>query len=334
MSDNSTLKKVVLFVTAVLVPCLGTLVSEPSWIVPSSLVAAAIYAVLTAVAPVPLALAVPIIVYGINAVLGGDYVFAAFPLIFLPAGFGLGLCMRKKCSRRVTVATTSVSLVAGGALGFVLATLTVFGKLTAATLADCYSGLYSYVANSFYENMYTSLKSAAYAYELKDFDAAAYTKIYLKSCRPMLIGSAIFACNALAYILTAVSKYLLKHTSIEQFKSLPGINGNWEFVLSKTSAVVFIVCYACITLGGDALALPELSAFYAILFAIIGGVLIMALRTVRNKMHLGGSIGFIVTGIIIFFFFQGSILSIIVTVLAIIGLTATLKKEKTEDKKQ
>ncbi len=334
MSNNAKLKYTAIFAAAVLVPPLVMAYVDPSGILPASLLASVAIAVLLSSAPVILSVLVPVGVYGLGCILSGDFVLAAMPLVFFPAGFCAGICMRKGCTRRFAVSLTSVGLVLGLGAEFVFLTYYLCGGLSTQDFRVCYNSLYLYFVNYIYNSVYNVLNANAENYGLNDVDISVYTIAYIRSFRPMLFGTVILVCNIVSYIFTAASKNLLRFMNIDKYKDLPGIRGDWEFVLSKSSAMVFIISYVCLLLGGDTLTLPQASAFYAVMLAIAGGVFLMAFRAVRNKFSMGGGSNFIIIGILLLLFLQGSLMDIVMVILAVIGLSATFKQGVKEGEKQ
>ncbi len=330
MFNNAKMKYAALFLAAVLLPPFVAVYVDISGLLPIALVSSVILGVLTASAPLPLALAVPVGLYAWGYILFGDFLSPVTPLVFLPAGFIAGLCMRRKCSRRLTVALTSAGFLISLAAEFAIITYSLCGSLSAWALEATYNELYVFFTNAAYNNIYNVLNANAKNYGLAESDVALYTVTYIRSYRPMFFGTVLLICNIVAYIFTAVSKRILKYLDTEKYNSLPGINGNWEFVLSKSSATVFIVCYICLFLGGDTLSLPQASAFYAVMLAIVGGVFLMAFRTLRSKLRISSS-NLVITGVILLLFFSGSILDIVTIILAIIGLSATFKQDRNKE---
>ncbi|MBQ3195233.1 MAG: hypothetical protein IJB65_02090 [Clostridia bacterium] len=329
MLNNAKIKYAALFLAAVLLPPLVATYVDVSGILPAALVSSVVLGVLAASASPALAFAVPVCVYGLGYLLSRDFIASAMPLVFYPAGIFAGVCMRRKCSRRLTVALTSFGLAMGMGIEFVIITYHLCGSLSAEAFGVCYDGLYAYFADYLYDSVYNVLNANSKNYGLAEADVAAYTVAYIKTYRPMLFGTIILACNVAAYIFTAVSKRLLLYLDVNKHDGLPGTNGKWEFVLSKSSAVVFIICYICLFLGGETLTLPQTSAFYAVMLAIVGGVFLMAFRAVRNKFRMGNS-NIIITGIILLLFFNSAIINILTLMLAVIGISATFKQDKKE----
>ena len=330
MFNNAKFKYAALFAAAVLLPPFVAVYVDLSGLLPAALLSSVILGVLTASAPLALAFAVPVGLYAWGYVLFGDFLSPVTPLIFLPAGFLAGMCMRRKCSRRLTVALTSAGFLLSLAAEFAIVTYSICGSLSAKAMNATYNELYVFFTNAAYNSIYNVLNTNAKSYGLAESDVALYTTSYIKSYRPMFFGTVLLICNIVSYLFTAVSKRILKYLDAEKHNGLPGINGSWEFVLSKSSATVFIVCYVCLFLGGETLSLPQASAFYAVMLAIVGGVFLMAFRSLRSKLHISNS-NLIIASVILLFFFSGSILDIVTIILAIIGLSATFKQDKKGD---
>lgn len=331
MLNNAKIKNLGLVLLAAVLPALAFITDTTSAVVPMSLLSAVVLAALVAVAPWWLSAVVPVAVYGLCLLISGDYYLSALPLTVLPAGVCGGVCMRRMCSRGFTVALVSFALVVGALLCFGILTLALYGTISFSAIKECYNTIYSLIVDAVYENVYNVLKVSVEEYGYTESFVATYTAAFLRSYRPMLFGTVIFTCNVVAYALTAISKRILKYADVAKYERLPGINGDWEFVLSKSSAVVFILCYFCLLIGGDSLTLPQASAFYAVMLAIVGGVFVMAFRSIRNRVKLTGGVDLIVIGIVMFLFFQSSIMDIVSMVLAVIGLSATFKSGKKEE---
>lgn len=331
-NKNLVLKNIGLLALAVFLPLVTFFTRTWESLVVTSLLSSAALAVITASLPVWTTAAVPLAVFGLCLLVGGDLYLAMLPLVLLPAGIATGVCIRKKRTRGFTVGISSFGLIVGGFLGFLIITWAGCGTVNVTAMRLCYNELYRYFTEVMFDSVYVSLKNAFDSYGYEEGYLEAYTASFLKSFRPMFFGTVIFTCNAVAYAFTAVSGRLYKMLDVSKFKSLPGIDGKWEFVLTKSSAVVFTVCYVCLFIGGDSLALPETSAFYAVMLAIVGGVYVMAFRSIRSRSKLTGGVDLIVICIVLFIFFQSSLMDIISLMLVVIGISATFKSNKKGDK--
>lgn len=329
---NLILKNIGLPALAVFLPLVTFFTGTWESLIVTSLLSSATLAVITASLPIWITAAVPLAVFGLCYMAGGDLYLAMLPLVLLPAGIATGVCIRKKCTRGLTVGISSFGLIFGGFLAFLIVTWANYGIVNGTSIKACYEATYRYFTEVLFDNVYNSLKTAFESYGYEEGYLETYTASFLKSFRPMFFGTVIFTCNAVAYAFTAVSGRLYKMLDASKFNSLPGIDGKWEFVLTKSSAVVFTVCYICLFLGGDSLALPETSAFYAVMLAIVGGVYVMAFRSIRDRSKITGGVDLIVICIVLFLFFQSSLIDIISLVLVVIGLSATFKSNKKGDK--
>lgn len=333
MTNNAKLRLIPIIIAAVCLPPLALYYSDGASFFLCALVAALGLTALYAVKPSVLWLALPLASYGIGAALGADAIIGAFILATVPLGLTAGYGMYKGYSRAKTVFISVVGLFVGAAFAFVLSVIYMYGALSADAVKDGFNSLYGAVSNGIYENVVLSLESVAASYDLGEMDVHSYASLYVQTLKPIAAGMLLFAGNLIAYVFTAAAKRLVKWVDVNRFDALLGQDEKWLFVLSKSSAGVFLGAYLCLMLGGDTLSVPEQAGFYAVFLAIFGGVIIMGARSVRNYFAQstawnGTSLAVIL--FVLFFIFGSSVLSIAFVVVSASGVVASFKHKKKE----
>lgn len=344
MIKNSKLKYYALLAVAALVPLL-VLVFDIKYLFQSAsslfplglLVSSAILAALFAVKPSPLLLVAPLALYGGMYALSGSFVVSAFSAVALPMAIGVGICMRRKLARGLTVTVATLCMAGGVGMCFVILTAICFGNISVSSFVRCYNSYIVPAAHYFKDligqTMAESMERYAESFGVDSFDATDYALAYVASLKTVVFGWLFLGANIISYAFTALSGRTAAYVDDGYLKALPGVNGRWEFVLAKSSAVVFIVCYACLKIGGDDLTVPQVSAFNAIMYAIIGGVLVMAFRTIKERIRSRGGVEILIMAVVGFVFFGDTFMSFAITALTVVGLYAALRaKKETDDK--
>lgn len=276
-----------------------------------------LYAAAASQKPFALSLVSPLLSFGAAFVLTGEPSAAALSLMYAPAGIAAALCIRRCCKRSKTMFFTSLTFGAEMLAGV----LCFFSREGVGSISDA-SGLVGAFLNSCAE---ASVKNMPDIPGVQGVGREAYRKLLYEYLRLFSFGSVALLCNAVAYFSTALSKrIMLKIRDGRLFAN----NSQWLYVLSKPSAVLFIVCYFCALIGGSTLSLPQRIAFNTPVVALIGGVLVMAARVVKEKLRISGLSGLIIFAVVLFFFGVRSLL----VLLSVIGLITALRYKPTEDR--
>ncbi len=268
----------------------------------------------------PWQLSVPVVSYGIAFMLCGDPILALLSVVYIPVAVVIAICLRKKASRSTTVVLSSLT-VGIVALGCGVAWALDYGiELSFESVA----ALIKTTANDVTNFLVDSVPDAFYE---KNLSKEVYRATLYELFRYFSIGFFVLACNVVAFISTAITKLVVSYLCSDE-KKISTFAKKWNFVLSKQSAVMFIICYLCLLVGGETLTLPQQIAFNTVFVAIQGGVLVMAFNSLRAKISNGGSYVLILYLILMFFFG----LPIVIIALSVSGLFAVFKPKTKEGK--
>ncbi len=262
-------------------------------------------------------------VFAVTGMWGYAIVFAFYALV----GTVLSVCVKKEYSRSKSVFCLAITIASSIAVCYVFFFAMTADSFSVTELGNSLkTGINSFIdktVSTFIENF--KLQADASGFK---FDIVEFTKSFSSMLYSMSFGIVAFVINFASYISTWIFKLTQKGIESDKIKRVFGKN-EWSFVLSKVSAVVFIVTLLLIAIGGDTLTRPQNVAFYAVFIAISGGVFIMAFNKLRNSVRNTGSYLFPVMLVILAIFFDMYIAWLIIFG---IGLYAALSyKDKKED---
>lgn len=261
-------------------------------------------------------LAAPVASYAVALILLRDWRVAFAGVLFVPVGLAVSFCIRKKASRTHTVFAASLTLGLAVAL-YALMLFVLTGDLSferAAALLN--NGVKSLVD--------MSVSSLPEAYFSQGITAQAYASALTESLRLFIFGAFALICNVVAFFSTSIAKKVLRAFNSTCFS----YEEKWLYVLSKPSAAFFVICFLCILVGGDALTLPERVAFYTVVIALLGGILLMAFRSIKRRISNVGFPSVLIYVIVYFMLGFGSL----VALMSVTGLIEAFKYKRQEDK--
>lgn len=290
---------------------------DAMFIVAAITVQIGIYSALAAQKPYVLSLVSVPASYGVAFALVGDWRIALLSVIFYPVGTLIAFCIRKGFTRTRTVLLSSVCF---GTLlvGYVALVLYMWGITSFDGFATALTDGMAYLAEMSADNLpEVSL--------VEGLTRDAYRDLLYDFMRIASIGAFALMCNTVAFASTALTKRIVFST---KGNALLNNDQQWLYVLSKPSAVMFIVCYLCVLVGGETLTLPQQVAFNTVIVATFGGVLVMSLRAVKGKTGFAGIPKLLIYAIIFFIFGLQAVLIL----LSVTGLIAAFRYKNKEDK--
>lgn len=267
--------------------------------------------------PFCLSLIAPLLSYGVAFALFGNWMIAFAAVLFFPAGAFVALCVSKSCSRSKTVLVASLCF--GLSMAVYCGSFAALnGGITVDELSKAlYNGI-NYVADMSVDNL-------PEVYFSQGITKEAYRDLLFEAMRLFFMGVAVLICNAVAYFSTAITKKVLLRTKDNK---LLNKDKDWLYVLSKPSAAMFVICYLCVLVGGDALTLPQQIAFNTVIVALLGGVLVMAARSLKQRMGIAG-ISSVLIYVVIYFILG---MQAVLVVMSVTGLIAAFRYKPQEDK--
>lgn len=257
-------------------------------------------------------LVTPVASYAVAFLILGDWRLAFASVLFAPVGFVVAYCISKKFNRAQTVLVTALSF--GASVVFYIALLFI------SSGAPTFERASSLISAGITQLADLSVENLPEAYFSQGITAEAYKELLSDSMRTFMFGAFALSCNAVAYFSTAISKKVIINTKCVKIN----FDGKWQYVLSKPSAAFFIASFICVFVGGDTLTLPERIAFYTVIVALLGGVFLMSVCSIKQRV---GTFGF--TSVLIYvivYFMLG--FSSLVALLSATGLIATFKYKK------
>lgn len=260
-------------------------------------------------------LAAPIVSYVAAWLLLGDWRVALAGVLFAPAGLVVAFCIRKKANRTHTV--LAVSFTFGFAVAmYAIMLFALSGEATferAATLLN----------NGIKQLSDLSVNSLPDTYFSQGITSEAYAAALTDSLRIFLFGVFALVCNGVAFFSTAIAKKAVCAFDSTAFS----FETKWSYVLSKPSAAFFVICFLCILVGGDTLTLPERVTFYTVVIALLGGILLMAFRSIKRRITTMGFPSVLIYIIVYFMLGFGSL----VALMSATGLIEAFKYKRQED---
>jgi len=266
-------------------------------------------------------LLIPIASYGLSCLACGDVALAALSIFYLPASLVTVACIKKNASRSATVVLSSVT-VGLTALTCVAIAALLSGK---SLSFDGVSAYIDEVSKTFAENLVSNVPDSLFNETLTK---ATYQALIFEGIKYFSMCFAVLFCNIVAFSSTAVTKRVLSLTK-DGAGGLSEFAKEWRFVLSKPSAIMFIVCYLCLIVGGETLTLPQQIAFNTVMTAIQCGVFVMAFSFLRDKVRANGFASIFVY--IVFLYIFG--MSFTAMVISCVGVFVTLARKTKEDNK-
>lgn len=276
-----------------------------------------LYSAIAAQKPYALSLFSVPLSYAVAFTLVGDWRVAVLSVLFWPVGTLVAVCIRKGVTRAKTVLLTSVLF----GVCLVSYAVMILWMLDIRSIDEFSEKLIS--GMKFLAQM--SANSLPEASLVKGLTRDVYEKLVYDFLRISFIGTIVFACNTVAFVSTAIAKRIVIKT---KGNTMLNNDPKWLYVLSKSSALVFIVCYLCVLVGGETLTLPEQIAFNTVVIATLGGVLIMAFRAIKGKNGFAGIPVLIIYAIVLF----ALGLQALLILLSITGLVAAFRYKNMEDK--
>lgn len=328
MSKKANQRYYTLLLASALVAIIAFITQDTLFYMVAMLFAFASLASLFCIKPSPLLAALPLAVCAFACFNNDNYYFSAISAVLLCASVGVAVCMRLRFSRGRTVAISGMCTAVGVLFAASIIVVSIYGSLTFKNFVDFF---YTVRDNAVYELYNEIVNSVNVLYDSlgESVDATSYAIAYIRYLIPQSIGAVLLLVITATYFFTELAKQFVKIVDREYLKQLPGINGQWEYVLPRSSAVAFIIFWFCLFIGGDALKTSETAAFYAVMMPLLGGVLVMAFRSIRDRVRRRGWADLIFPTIIAVFFLSDYILSI----LSIIGLVSTFKMKPGDDDK-
>ena len=335
MSNSVKTRYCLVLIVAVALPFLALNMADISVIALAILLSCGAVTSLFFVKPSPWLLVFPFALCVAACFFSKDYMFSALAVALLPSCVCAGVCMRRRCSRGQTIVAVVACIGLGVFLGIAVIVFALYGSISyniaVSFNRDYLVPLKGQLLTSVYDSIHNSMEQlmAQLGEEYSGIDVSTYSIAYIKSLRPMSVGIVLFSVATVAYLFTELIKQVVKVVDENKLKNLPGIEGKWEYVLSKGSAVAFIIAYFCMFIGGETLKIAEATAFYAIVMTILGGVLVMAFRSIKNRIKLRGWGDLIFPAILIVLFLS----DYIITILTVIGLVASFRVKAEDDEK-
>lgn len=262
-------------------------------------------------------LAAPVVSYAAALLLLGDWRVSFAGVLFAPAGLIVAYFIHKKKNRTHTVLATSAVLGVSVAL-YAVALFITSGEPTferASTLLN----------NGIKRLVDLSVNSLPESYFSQGITAETYATALTGSLRVFMFGAFALVCNAVAFFSTAIAKRTVRSFEPSAFSH----DEKWLYVLSKPSAAFFVACFLCVLVGGDTLTLPERIAFYTVVIALLGGILLMAFRSIKQRITTVGFPSVLIYVIVYFMLGFGSL----VALMSATGLIEAFKYKKQEDKR-
>lgn len=266
-------------------------------------------------------LSVPLVSYGLSYLACGNGALASLSLFYLPASLVTSVCIRKSVSRSASVVLSSLT-VGLTALAYVAVTALISG------VSLSFEGVSSFidgVSRAFAENLVSNVPDSLFN---ETITKATYKALVFEGIKYFSMCFAVLFCNIVAFTSTAVTKRVLS-ASNNATVELSEFAKEWRFVLSKPSAVMFLVCYLCLIVGGETLTLPQQIAFNTVMTAIQCGVFVMAFGYLRQKVRVNGFAS--VFMYIVFWYIFG--MSFTAMVISCVGVFATLARKTKEGDK-
>lgn len=245
----------------------------------------------------------------------------------MPLGVLIAFCIRKKYKRAKTVLFTSIGFAIATIACAVVYLVAYCGSYSLSSLGNALKSTGAEIKNQILIEMERSLLLQLENTGVK-IDTAAYIAAFSSLMNYVSFGVTAFVINCVSYFSTSITKLSLNGLGDNKINAFFN-ESNWQFVLSKASAIVFLLVYLCIQIGGETLTQPQIVAFYAVLLAISGGVLLMAVNRIRNSIKKNGNFVmlFLLAGTA---FFLG--IYPVLLIMIIMGLIATFsfKSDKEE----
>lgn len=260
--------------------------------------------------------ATPIVSYAVAWMLLGDWRVAFAGVLFAPVGMAVAFCIRKKATRTHTVLAASLTFGIAVAL-YAVMLFALSGDVTFERAANLLN-------NGIKQLVSLSVSSLPEAYFSQGITAEAYTVAFTESLRVFMFGVFALICNAVAFFSTAIAKKTVRAFNSSAFS----FEEKWGYILSKPSAVFFVTCFLCILVGGDTLTLPERITFYTVVIALLGGILLMAFRSIKRRVSNVGFPSVLIYIIVYFMLGFGSL----VALMSATGLIEAFKYKRQEDK--
>ncbi len=247
---------------------------------------------------------------------GSAYVAMMFGF-YMPIGIVMAYCIRRGMSRSRIIMATSLSFA-----------FSAFVCLTVYLLETC--EVYSLNAFRFRLRTDISLIKSNILNEIEtllesqttttgiEIDTTMFTSLFADMLDYISFGMVALLINGASYLSSVFTKLALKGSDNERINKIFSGSG-WRYVLSKSSAAIFAVIYLFIIIGGETLTLPQIIAFYSVILALSGGVIIMAINNIIDKIRKNRNFVLLIMLGAITFFFGGSAA---ILALFVIGLTA------------
>lgn len=277
------------------------------------------YAAVTTTSFSPWQLSVPVVSYGIAFMICGNPLLALLSLVYVPASAVIALCLRKKVSRSATVVLSSLTVGITALICGLVWALNCGVELS----ADGISALIKDASNHITDLLVGNIPDAMFE---NGISKEVYRQTIFELFSYFSLGMVVLACNVIAFFSTAVTKLVVPFLGAQ--KNMSSFAKKWNFVLSKQSALMYLICYLCLIVGGETLTLPQQIAFNTVFVAIQGGILIMAFRFMREKMAQGGS--YLLVFCFVLAFFLG--IPVFIIILSFIGIFAAFKQKTKEGK--
>ncbi len=259
--------------------------------------------------------------YGLSYLVCGDPLTAAFALFYLPASLVIAFCIRKGLSRGMTVVLSSLTV---GVTAFACVAVPAFIYGVAFSF-DSVSAYISMVSQALAEKLVSGVPDSLFDETLTK---ANYQALMASGFKYFSLCFAVMFCNIAAFASTAITKRVLLYVEGGTGR-LSVFAKEWLFVLSKPSAVMYIICYLCLLVGGETLTLPQQIAFNTLMTAIQCGIIVMAFSFLRERFRAYGFAA-IFMYIVVFVFFGVSVAAM---VLSGLGVIVTLRRKTKEDNK-
>ncbi len=258
-----------------------------------------------------------------------DSSFMAFCFaLYLPLGIISAFCVRKCYKRAKMVLFLSVGFGVAAISCLVVYFFITYDEISLSAFRNAIISRVGAIKREFLSQTEYALVLQADAQKL-DINISSYISALSNLINYISFGLAAFIFNSASYLSTVFTKFTLKGFGGEKITT-PFESDSWQFVLSKPSAVAFIAAYLCLAIGAETLTYAQTVAFYAIVIALSGGVLLMAVNRIKHSVKNSRSF-FLPLLLAVLMFFFGTFMLILT--LFVIGLFATFtfkNKEKAD----
>ncbi len=326
MNGESKKRYAVLVSAQILVACLSWLMGDIFVFLLGIVVCVALYAASLLINWSLLSFIGPIGSIAAIYLIGGSSFAALFFAFYVPIGVLLAFCVRKEFKRAKTVIFSSLGFALATLSGLLVYLMATRGNVSLDTIGDFLRAVGMALKKQLLKEYEYSLLLQAEQMDVS-INVSKYVSQFASQLNWFSFGSLALLFNSASYLSTVLTRFVLKGVEQSNLKTFFDSTA-WQFVLSKASALAFIVVYLCIAIGGETLTQPQQIAFYSVVIAISGGLVVMAVNKIKLSVKKSGSFFLPIVLIAMAMFFN---VSAVVLVLYIIGLVATFTVKNKEE---